>query len=444
MSIFAFLRIIWAHRLVVVASTICCVLGALLVVAIVPPRYEATSRVMLETFKPDPVTGDIIAPNALRVFTQTQAEIIKDYRVATRVVDELGWLTDPGLVRAYQARRERDQTDFRRWAASQVIEKTQAGLVEGSNILEIKYSSPNPEQARVVADAIRQAYVDVSLDFRRESAARSATWFEQQTESAREALNRAESAKTAYERQTGVVLPDGQNDLDSTRLQALAQTSVAPSISVASASTPALAQLGQIDAAISQATSVLGPNHPELQALRAQRAAVAQQAARERAQSMAGVDAGAVDRAVASQRSKVIAQRDVAERLRQLQAEVNLRREQFQQTAGKAAGFRQEAAAADAGLTPLGNATTPDNPAFPNKPLIIIGSLFLGFGLGVGVAVLLELFARRVRCVEDLEAQLDTPVLGVIRATPERKGRIREVKRPGGSGGPTRPQTAAG
>lgn len=175
MSIFAFLRIIWAHRLTVAAATICCLLGAVLVVLLVPPRFEAKSRVMLETFKPDPVTGDIIAPNALRVYTQTQAEIIRDYRVATRVVDELGWLTDPALVRAYQQRRERDQTDFRRWAAAQVIERTEPSLVEGSNILEIKYSSPNPEQARVVADAIRQAYIDVSLDFRREAAARSAT-----------------------------------------------------------------------------------------------------------------------------------------------------------------------------------------------------------------------------------------------------------------------------
>jgi uncharacterized protein involved in exopolysaccharide biosynthesis len=441
MSIFQFLRIVWARRLLILAATVSCVLGALLVIQIVPPRYEARSRVLLETFKPDPVTGLTIQGNSIRLFTRTQAELIRDYRVAGKVVDDLGWLTDPGLVRAYQNRRDGDERDFRRWAAQQVMDRTETRLLEGSNIMEISFASSSPEQARLVADAIRNAYIDVSLQLRREAAAKSAEWFEAQTEQARQALNAAQTAKTAYERETGVVLPDGQTDVDSARLESLSRTSagvatVAPVMGGGGAAT----QLAALDARIAQARATLGPNHPELQSLVASRGALAQQAARE--QSAAGAAAaaaaagvGAVDRAVESTKTRVIAQREIVERLRQLNAEVNVRREQFEKTAQRAAELRQEAAVGDAGLTPLGSATTPQNPAFPNKPLILLGALFGGLGIGIGVALLTELMARRIRSFEDLQSELDVPVLAVLRASPQKKSRTEVVLGALGAGG---------
>lgn len=428
MSIFQFLRIVWARRMIVLAATVSCVIGAVLVILIAPPRFEGKSRVMLETYKPDPVTGQTLAAQALRVFTRTQAELIRDYRVAGRVVDELGLATDPGLVRLYQASTNGEQ-DFRRWAAQRIIENTQASLLEGSNILEITYTSPNPEQARAVADALRKAYIDVSVELRRESAARNAEWYEAQTEIARRTLNTAESAKTAYERETGVVLPDGQTDVDSERLRALASSTIGTApIAMAPGVSALGGQLAQADAAIAQAQRTLGPNHPDLQAMRAQRAALAAQYAREQAQLAGAASASsggvaAVDRAVQQQKSRVIANREVVEKLRQLQAEVDLRRDQFQKTAQRAAELRREAAAADAQLTPLGNAATPRSPSFPNKPLILLGSLALGLGVGVGVGLLIELFARRVRSFEDLAAEIDAPVLAVITTTTRRSER---------------------
>ena len=41
-------------------------------------------------------------------------------------------------------------------------------MIEGSNILEISYTSNSPEAARTVADALRKSYIDTSLAFRRE------------------------------------------------------------------------------------------------------------------------------------------------------------------------------------------------------------------------------------------------------------------------------------
>lgn len=430
MSIVQFLRILWARRFIVVAATLSCFIGALIVIQLVPPRYEANSRVLLNLLKPDPVTGQVIAGPATRAYVATQRELIKDYAVAGQVADELGWLSDPTLIQMYQNRSSNDVRDFRRWVAQRVIDGTNVKVVEGSNILEISYTANSSRDARAIADALRKAYIDASLAFRREDATRNADWYTEQAEKARVLLTSAEAAKTAYEKENGIVLQADKTDVDSARLSALAAQAAAPVVPMmAPTSSPSTIQLAQIDAAIAQASRTLGPNHPELQQMRSARAATAAAAAQEQAaaRAMAGAASsgvGALDRAVSAQKSRVIAQRDKVERLMQLQAEVDLRRDQFNKTATRAADLRQEAAVADTGLTPLGSAVTPQRPVFPNKPLIVVGSIGLGAALGVLVGLLMELFARRVRGLEDLQA-MDVPLLAVIGGPPaERRLRL--------------------
>lgn len=415
MSIIQFLRILWARRWVTIAATLSCVLGAFIVTMIVPPRYAAYSRVMMDLVKPDPVTGQITAPNFARAYTKTQIELIRDYRVAGQVVEDLGWLNDPNLITQYDTRGAGDDRDFRRWAAQRVIDGTGVSLIEGSNILEISYTSNSPEAARTVADALRKAYIDTSLAFRRESARRTAEWYGSQTAKAKTVLVSAEAAKTAYEKQTGIVLQDGTTDIESAKLSALAQASGASAAPVITGPSASAMQLAQIDATIAQASRTLGPNHPDLIAMRQQRTVMASQVAQERsaAGAMAGataVSSGALER----QKNKVIGQRDQVERLRQLQAEVNLRRSQFEKAAARTAELRQEAEIGETNLVPLGSAVTPQAPSFPNMPLIMFGALGFGLGFGVLVSLLIEMFGRRVRGAEDVTAVIDAPLLAVI------------------------------
>jgi polysaccharide biosynthesis transport protein len=102
-------------------------------------------------------------------------------------------------------------------------------------------------------------------------------------------------------------------------------------------------------------------------------------------------------------------------RLTQLQGEVNLRRDQFNRLTARATDLRQEGAVADTGMSPLGYAVAPSKPTFPNKPLILGGATGLGFAFGILLALLLELFGRKVRGVEDLQNGFDIPLLAVVR-----------------------------
>ena len=421
MSILQFLRIVWAYRILITISTVLCTVLGVATVELVKPRYEAQSRVMLDVIKPDPVTGQVMATAFLRAYTKTQIELVKDLQVAHRVVEDLKWDKDATLQKAYRNRKKSQQDlDFGRWASEEVMHGANAKLIEGSNILEISYGSSSPEQAKLVADGLRKAYVEMTLQSRREAARRNAEWYEQQAVKSKTILFQAEAEKAAFERASGILLQDDKIDVDSARLSALANQGGASMITPTSSGvTPSAMQLAQVESALGEASKVLGPNHPQLLALRKGKDMLEKQVAQERNTSSQAA-AGAVSAARATtgmleaQKAKVMGQRDKVEKLRLMQDAIDLRRDQYNKGVARAAQLRQEAEIAEAGVIPLANAITPQSPAFPKKGLMITAAVFGGLGLGVLVGLLIELFGRRVRSAEDLAGAIDAPVLAVI------------------------------
>jgi uncharacterized protein involved in exopolysaccharide biosynthesis len=438
MSIVQFFRILWSRRLIVIVAVVASFVGAFIVTKIAQPRYEATSRVMMGLLKPDNVTGQSFSnPKTVGAYIATQKEIIRDYEVSAQAAERLGWLSDPAKIREYQSRPATDTRDFRRWLAQKVADRTTVALSAGQ-VLEITYSSGNPVEAKVAADALRDGYLNYSLLSRRQEAAKNAAWWATQAETARAAAEKAELAKAAAERETGILM-QGVVDLDSQKLQALSAAAAAVPSTVQQqqgGSSSAALQLAQIDAQIDQLSQSLGPNHPQMLELKARRASTAALVEQERSslQSLARGDSAraAVNSAFEAQKSLVISQRDKVERIRQLQAEVDLRRKQYQTTAARAGELSMEAGVAETNMTPLGVVVTPTKPVFPNKPLILGGALVLGFGFGLALALLIELLNRRVRGVEDLNGSVDVTCLAVIGAAPRKASRFAVSGRGGG------------
>lgn len=429
MSLSQFLTILWARRIIILVCTLGTLAAAFLVSQMLPERYQAQSRLLLDVSKPDPFTGEVIATSFAKSYTRTQVELVRDRRVADAAIEQLKLDRDPEMMQFVPGATRQNLAEW-------ITQRTTARIVEGSNVLEIQVEAPSPQLASRLANAVRQAYVETSLALRREGASRTAQWYQQQTAKARAELQLAEKAKTDFERRTGVIL-EGLTDVDSARLTALAGAP-APVASGGGAAvpvgtTPSAAQLAQVDASIAQASQTLGPNHPEMQELQRRRTALAAAAVQERSAAIAAASANAnaaarsanqgasaASQAYQSQRARVIGQRPELEQLRRLQAEVEIRREQYSKTAARAAELGQQAEVPDAGLTMLTAAKAPSAPSFPNRPLILGGALALGFALGILLALLLELMNRRVRTVEDMEFG-HVPLLAVISVPRDRR-----------------------
>lgn len=419
MSLVQFLRMLYARRMIVLAALLSCVITATLTAFLLPPRYEAHARLMLDVLKPDPVTGQVMSNNFMRAYTVTQIEMIKGTAVAGRVVDQLGWASDPSMLARYEKENTDPGADARVWLARQISDNVKADVLDGSNIVEISYDGPSAEAAKQMTDLIRQAYKDEALEAKRKSAAEDAEWFRIQSAKAKKALEIAEAERTAYAKANNIVLQPGNIDLESQKLATLGQQSAVaagggPVVSMPQMN-PAQAQLETINQQLAQAAASLGPNHPTYQALERQKK-VYESIAAKSGSTVSGGGSAAIDNAYERQRARVVGDRDKVDQLQRMENDVALKRDQYLKAAQRFADLRLEADTTNAQITDLGATTGSTTPSFPKRPMIIGAATASGLGLGILLALLVELLNRRVRSEDDLEGAAGAPVFAMVGA----------------------------
>ncbi|MEN9931948.1 MAG: hypothetical protein RIS17_521 [Pseudomonadota bacterium] len=434
MSIIQLLRILMARRWIVFGCMILSLIVAGAVGKILPARFPATARVLMDNFKPDPVTGTMMNAAGLRSFTRTQIELIKDYRIAGEAVDKLGLTSNPDLLAQWQSQTG-GYGDFRRWIADRIIESTRVDLVENSNIMALTYEASNPEVARRTVNALRDAYIENSLKFRTDSAGRSAEWYREQANRALKSLEAAEAAKTRFEQENGIVMT-GAGEAETVKLASLqaavtaarSNESVQQFEAMRQSTTSGVVdqlkvQLATLNDQIETASERLGTKHPTYIAMLSRRQQLERQLAREQAAArqagaaQLGASRGSIaqiEAAYEAQRAKVFAMKEKLDKLNQLVSEVVLRRTQYEQAAKRTADLQLESNVADAGLIVLGDATVSGTPSFPNWPMIIGLATGAGLALGIVMGLFVELVNRRVRGSEDLSYAARVPVFAVI------------------------------
>jgi len=412
----------FARRLIILVALFSCLLGAVVVALfLLPPRYEARARVTLDAMAADPTTGEGVSDNFLEAYVSTQAALITDYQTMGAVVDKIGWANNPAIVQQYAEATNGEGRDIQRWLADGLSGSTGVRLIPGSNILEIIHTSTTPEGAKGLAELIRATYIERSLEIRRQEASRLADWFRQQGDETLAALRRAEREQADFAKASGIIFQPSRPDLESTKLAALMERSVAAampsSIANVRSLSPIQAQLDTVNQQIAQAATTLGPNHPGFQALLRQRQVFMAQAAREADKgpaSSAGIDVAKLNAEIEQQKGRVTAQRNDLERLKLMQQEIELKQDEYLKVMEKAAGLRREANITNAEFTPFGETIAPTAPSFPNLPLVIGGSIALGAVLGIIAALLVEFLSLRVRSGGDLEFASGAPVIATV------------------------------
>jgi uncharacterized protein involved in exopolysaccharide biosynthesis len=412
MSLVQFLRILAARRAIILATLLACVIAATVTVFLLPPRYEAHNRVLIDVTKPDALMGQM-SQNTMGAYIATQLKLIKDVQTAGNVVDALGWATDPANQAAFES-AGRPGGDIRDWLAQRIVDNTEAQFAESSSIIEIRYRGTDPAQAQGIAQAIREAFLKLNRDQRIATASRSAASFAEQARRAEADIARAEQGRTEFAKANGIVFQPGNIDLESSKLTALSSASAAPTPAQMVPSGGANPQVAMVKQQIAQAQETLGPNHPTLQGLKRQLAALEASGGGGGGTMVGGTSKAQIESAYQAQKARVLAQADKLDKLNQMQSDIAVKRDQYQKLASKAEEMKAIAQAGDTNLEPLGNTNLPDEPVWPNKPLVIASAVAMGLVLGLLLALFVELFARRVRSEDDLEYATGAPVLAVV------------------------------
>jgi len=412
MSLIQFLRILMARKAIILATLIACFIAAFITVNLLPKRYEARNRVLIDMAKPGAFAGPLTR-DAAASYVSTQLKLVKDVQTAGLVVDALGWAADPSYQAAFES-AGRPGGDIRDWLAQRIVDSTEARFADASSIIEIAYRGNDPASTQGIAQAIREAFLKMNRDQRINTAQRAAATFEEQARRALAETTQAEEERTQFAKANGIAFAPGGIDLESSKLGALSSATVAPTPTQVTPGTQANPQVAIVRQQIAQAQQTLGPNHPTLQALQRQLAALESSGGGSAGTVVQGTSRAQIEGAYQAQKARVLAQQDKIDRLNQMQAEIAVKRDQYQKLSIQAEEMKAMAQAGVSPLEPLGNTNLPDQAVWPNKPLVIAGSIVLGGALGVLLALLVELMARRVRSESDLEFASGVPVLAVV------------------------------
>lgn len=442
MSLKQLLRIVWARKWLVLGLALLVGLVGSAVTLKMPKQYTAETSLVVE-MRTDPALGALAPALAAPGYMATQVEIIKSERVASRVVKMLGVERSPSAVQQW-----RDATK-----AKIPLERYFAGLLQngvgveplnGSNIIDVRFSAQDPVFAQAAANAFAQAYMDVSVELRIAPARQGAAFLTEQSKSLRAALEAAQAKLSKFQQDKGIVVSDERFDQENARYQSLVtQLSAAQGEQIdaeaksrfsGSETSPDVLSNGTIAALkgqlataqtkLTELSAIVGKNHPQRVQLEAQIGEIRAQIAAEIRRVTGGASTQTRSSAqrvadlqakVDEQRSKLLALRADRDQIAVYQRDLDTAQRAYDAVSSRTQQFDLESQNNQASTRLLSPAVEPLEPSKPKVLVGVIGSILGGLALGVVAALGWELLDRRVRDPEDMMVMVGVPVLGVLR-----------------------------
>jgi chain length determinant protein tyrosine kinase EpsG len=451
MSLAQCLAILGARWRAVLAIFALAVGSTLAVSLMLPRQYTATATVMID-FKPDPVASMMYAGMAPPGFMATQVDVIQSDRVARRVVQNLRLAQNPQVRQQWQ-----DETGgagrIETWLATAFQKQLEVRPSRDSGVISVSYRAPDPQFAAGVANAFVQAYLETSLALRVDPARQFASFFDSRAKEAREALERAQSRVSAFQKDNGIIASDERLDVENARLnelssqavmlQALASESRSRQAQAAGPSADRLqevlgnplvgalrADLARSEVRLQELGARLGESHPQVRETQANIASLRARIEAETQRVTSGVGvSNTIARqrqadvlgALESQRAKVLEMKAVRDAGAVLMRDVESAQRAFDAVVARFNQSTLESQATQSNITLLNEAEPPLESSSPRVLLNTLVAVLLGALLAGGGVLLFELANRRVRIAEDISGALSLPVLGSLMPVARRR-----------------------
>jgi succinoglycan biosynthesis transport protein ExoP len=458
-------------RVVVAAAIAFFALGLIYVFTAVP-QYTATASVLIDKDNSD--VASQVSTMSIGGFLDddssvlSQVELIKSDTIALGVIDKLKLLDNPAFTKpaASPLSALKSLLNFKAWfadsdaAAESDDEKREDAVafldknmtidrVGRTYVLSISYTSPSPDLAAQIANAIADSYLVDKLNSKYDATRRASDWLQSRIDELRQKALDSDLAVQKFIATNGLVSPNGQllsdqqlTQLNVALIDAQGQTAQAqakydriesiiasknPDAIVAdalgSATITALRQK-YLDASKLQTeiSARLGPDHEQAVRLRGEMAEY-QRLMFEELQRIAESDKSELD--VAQTREKSVADSvsqatgisaangETQVQLRELQRNADTYRALYQTflTRFQEATQQQSFPISDSRI--ITKPTVPDSPSKPNKPLVLAAALVLGIMAGSGLGAFREFRDRFFRTGEQVRATLNLEYLGI-------------------------------
>ena len=220
----AYLNIIRQRWLLILLTMVLTVGATAFVTLRLTKIYRATNTLRIETQAPKVLGKDIEAVDEMGTgsfwsnveYYETQYKIIESRDVAARVVKKFKLNEDP----VFLCIPDEKLPDFKPVSIDVAAATLQKFLtvepVKDSRLVKIHIDHPDPERARLYANAVADAYVDKNLESMLQSTVDAVDWLSNQLDDARNKLSESEQSAYEFKKENGVLsvsLEERQNIL---------------------------------------------------------------------------------------------------------------------------------------------------------------------------------------------------------------------------------------
>ena len=455
-----YVRVIVKRRRMIISLFSCILAAGLISTFTATPIYEATASIIIEKEKANIVTfSEFMSEDLYGVeYYQTQYKILESRAVARKVIQQLGLDKNEKFCPKGDTKKQNTGDAAQKEDADEgLIAAFLGGLniepERNTRIVHIKYQSPDPGLATELANAVVVAYIDHTLETKLQSVANEVKWLNDNMEVERKKVEAAEEALLRYKQEHGIVT-DFSGDTETITAQKLAQLNVQVveaetarveaetryNQAMAFAQNPLM--LGSIPEVISndmvrqimaaefgllqrksEMSKKYGAHHPQMEAIESELKTL--QPKKEQAMNRV---VNALNNAYKIARAKenslkeaLAAQKSESLNLNQKSIEyANLHRNA--QSAKEMYGlllkrFKEKSFLENMNtdnIRIVDKAEVPQSPIKPQKARNIFIAFFLGLGIALGMAFLLEYLDDAIGVPEDLERYVQIPFLGIV------------------------------
>jgi len=484
LSLEKYFLIVRTHARLIASIFLGAVLLAAIITYITPKKYTATVLLNFDFKGANPVDSQGRALTE-DTYILTQVSIIKSQHVAQVVEDGMSDYEKKRLISALQAENtvidnaigtvrsslsalfshsdDKPPTDAGS-AQSLDVKSAYSWLAQiigynlavdprfNSRIVELSYSSTDPQVAALMADKFANAYIKTNLQMVIDPARKTTAWFDEQLKSLRKKLEVAQAALTQYQQEQGIVTSDERLDTENSRLQKLSEQYVEAQQATRNAETEQLkmqelmsqgksvlalealhsnpvvqnvqTEIRQLEAKMVEISSSLGANHPTYKRVKSELAAARARLSAEIKSITNGIDnrlelARAREKdligAIAKQKEVVLALKFEHDKISVLERDMQSAQATYNSALNEMNTTSMQSMIDQTNVSIVDSANVPRHHSSPKAMRNLAVGAFLGLLLGVGLAVLLELFVRRVHSKDDLLLELGIPMLGHLK-----------------------------
>lgn len=421
---------------------------AMLGIFLMPPVYQSTATLMIESSESKISSFDTVSPSGgiKSIYFATQFEILKSRELAEAVISHNRKIYREQL----QTEKGVDVSQFPRG----LFGKFTVNPVKGTQLAKISYESSDPRFAAAVANGLAQAYIENNLESRVQMTQQATAWLAEKADSLREKLIESEQKLQSYREsqeivdatsRTGKTLSSTELEVASLklaeakqrRIQAeniAAQVQQLPNRDIETLATiPAVLQNNLVEhlkeqeaeaeKKLSELLKRYGDKHPKIIAAQSDLDAARQSVADQVLKVVEGINKEAevaratekdLDEQLTVLKKKMQMVKRKEYRLDQLERELVVNRQLYDTFSArlKEASDGGEMITANARI--IDHAAAPKKPIKPDRILLSATAILFSFVVAVCIAFIREAMNSTIRTRDDVRLKLHQQLLGVL------------------------------